>query len=71
MSDPGGRSQLNVRVSEHLEKLIDKKRIELNEQLGAIPSRSDVVRMALEAYLGADLKQAESDRRKTRTRGKS
>lgn len=55
---------MNVRVSAQLEKLIDKKRIELSAKLGLIPSRSDIVRLALEAYLGADLTEAEADRRK-------
>ena len=59
------RSQLNVRVSEHVEKLIDKKRIELSKELGVIPSRSDVIRFALEKYLGVDLSKWEADGRKT------
>ena len=59
------RAQLNVRVSDLLEQAIDKKRIELNKKLGTIPSRSDVVRFALEAYLNIDLTESESDGRKT------
>ncbi len=44
---PSGNPQLNVRVeAETLEK-IDRKRIELQRILGRIPSRSEVVRMAL------------------------
>ncbi len=58
------RSQLNVRVSEQVEKLIDKKRIELSKELGAIPTRSDVLRLALAAYLGVDLSKWEADGRK-------
>ena len=46
------RNQLNIRVSDELETLIDKKRIELASTLKIIPTRSDVVRYALEAYLG-------------------
>ncbi len=64
MSEPS-RTQLNVRISERLESAIDEKRIELRETLGAIPSRSDVLRLALEAYLGIDLKEDEQDRRST------
>ncbi len=64
------RAQLNVRVSDLLEQAIDKKRIELNEKLGMIPSRSDVVRFALEAYLGMDLGESESDGRRTRRMAK-
>ena len=59
------RTQLNVRVSESLEKAIDEKRIELRATLGSIPSRSDVLRLALEAYLGIDLTESEADRRST------
>lgn len=64
------RNQLNVRVSEELEKLIDQKRIQLSSELGAIPSRSDVVRFALESYLGASLQESDSDGRKHGTRKK-
>lgn len=59
------RAQLNVRVSDRLEQAIDKKRIELSQALGSIPSRSDVVRLALEAYLGIDLSETDADGRKT------
>jgi Arc/MetJ-type ribon-helix-helix transcriptional regulator len=59
------RAQLNVRVSEELEEAIDEKRIELRATMGTIPSRSDVLRMALEAYLGVKLVDSEVDRRST------
>jgi hypothetical protein len=59
------RAQLNVRVSDALEQAIDKKRIELSAKLGSIPSRSDVVRFALENYLGVDLTETEADGRRT------
>ena len=59
------RAQLNVRVSDTLEQAIDKKRIELSAKLGTIPSRSDVVRFALETYLGVDLSETEVDGRRT------
>ena len=58
------RSQLNIRVSDHLGKLIDSKRIELSQNMKTIPSRSDVIRFALEMYLGEDLSGSEVDRRK-------
>lgn len=57
------RNQINLRMSETLRKLIDGKRIELSEQLGTIPSRSDVLRFALEMYFGQDLSKSEVDRR--------
>ncbi len=46
------RNQLNVRVTPHVEAVIDAKRIDLAKTQGSIPTRSDVVRFALEAYLG-------------------
>ena len=49
------RIQVNVRVDGDLIRLLDEKRTELLSKLGSIPSRSDVVRMALESFL-MDLK---------------
>lgn len=57
------RNQINLRMSETLRRLIDGKRIELSEQMGTIPSRSDVLRFALEMYFGQDLSKTEVDRR--------
>ena len=45
------RIQVNVRVDGDLIRLLDEKRTELLSKLGSIPSRSDVVRMALEFFL--------------------
>ena len=45
------RIQVNVRVDGDLIRLLDEKRTELLVNLGSIPSRSEVVRMALEEYL--------------------
>ncbi len=59
------RTQLNLRVSEDLERAIDEKRIALRASFGAIPTRSDVLRLALEAYLGLSLADSEADRRTT------
>jgi len=59
------RSQLNLRISDLLGKSIDAKRIELSASMGKIPSRSDVLRYALEAYLNLDLSDSEADRRRT------
>lgn len=57
------RNQINLRMSETLRKLIDGKRIELSEEMGTIPSRSDILRLALEMYFGQDLSKTEVDRR--------
>lgn len=59
------RTQLNVRVSDVLEKAIDEKRIELRATLGTIPTRSDVLRLALEAYLGIEMGPEDTDGRST------
>jgi hypothetical protein len=59
------RTQLNLRVSEQLERAIDEKRVELHASLGTIPSRSEVLRLALAAYLGISLDESEADRRAT------
>lgn len=45
------RIQVNVRVDGDLIRLLDEKRTELLSKLGSIPSRSEVVRMALECFL--------------------
>lgn len=59
------RSQLNLRISEELGRLIDAKRIELSRKMGSIPSRSDVLRMALAQLLEVDLSEIEQDRRRS------
>lgn len=65
MEPKPSRSQLNVRVSEQVEKLIDKKRIELSKTMGVIPTRSEVLRLALGSYLNVDLSKWEVDGRTT------
>ena len=65
------RNQLNVRASDELAQLIDKKRVQLSTQLGMIPSRSDVVRIALVSYLGVKLSDIDADGRKTPAKGKA
>jgi hypothetical protein len=59
------RTQLNLRISLQLERAIDEKRIELRDALGTIPTRSDVLRLALAAYLAMPLDESEADRRVT------
>jgi hypothetical protein len=58
------RSQLNLRISDQLGKLIDAKRIELANVTGTIPSRSEVLRLALAKFLEVDLSLTEQDRRR-------
>ena len=45
------RAQINVRLEPDLASRIDAKRMELQKEMGRIPSRSEVVRLALEKYL--------------------
>lgn len=51
LSNENERIQVNVRVDGVLIKLLDEKRTELLVTFGSIPSRSEVVRIALEEYL--------------------
>lgn len=48
------RIQVNVRLDTEVAKRIDEKRTQLQKELGRIPTRSDVMRMALDKYLGKD-----------------
>jgi hypothetical protein len=50
-SNPSERIQVNVRVDGDLIRLLDEKRTDLLSKRGTIPSRSEVVRMALEGFL--------------------
>ena len=43
--------QINVRLSPEEIARLDQKRIDLQAALGKIPSRGEVVRMALDAFL--------------------
>jgi Arc/MetJ-type ribon-helix-helix transcriptional regulator len=71
------RNQLNIRVSDELEELIDKKRIALATEMKIIPTRSDVVRYALADYLKISLEKTDYDHRSSvetkqvKTKGKS
>lgn len=62
LSNEMSRNQLNIRVSDELEALIDKKRIELASSMKIIPTRSDVVRYALEQYLGKSMQEIDEHR---------
>jgi len=56
-------TQLNVRVSTEVEAAIDAKRVTLATGLGRIPSRSEIVRLALEAFLGVKIEPEGEDAR--------
>ena len=45
------RQQINVRLSDELVAAIDEKRVALRDSVGGILSRSDVVRLAIEAFV--------------------
>lgn len=49
------RHQINMRLPAELAQAIDRKRIELQSVLGRIPSRSEVLRLALDAYLAGEV----------------
>jgi hypothetical protein len=44
-------NQLNIRIDSEIERALDAKRIELAAVLGYIPSRSELVRKAIEQFL--------------------
>lgn len=46
-----GRMQVNVLLDAELAARIDEKRVALQKQMGRIPTRSEIMRMALELYL--------------------
>jgi Arc/MetJ-type ribon-helix-helix transcriptional regulator len=46
------RLQINVRLTPEITDRLDQKRIELQPRLGRIPTRSEVMRYAIDAYLG-------------------
>jgi len=45
------RVQINVRIDSDLASRLDQKRIELQKEIGKIPSRSEVIRIAIENFL--------------------
>jgi hypothetical protein len=51
------RMQINMRIDKELAEAIDKKRIELTSQLQRIPTRTDVIKMALDVFLNDADKQ--------------
>ena len=55
-------NQLNIRVERKLELALDEKRIEFSKQLGYIPSRSEVVRMAIEQFLNIKNSEEPTDK---------
>ncbi len=61
MEVPMERTQINVRLSTKLLELMDKKRMELQPELGKIPTRSDIMRYALEKYLKLNSSETESE----------
>lgn len=56
-----GQRQLAVRLEDEVLLAIDRKRMEIAERTGEIPTRSDIVRDALAAYLDADRASAKDD----------
>jgi len=46
------RMQINMRIDKELAARIDKKRIDLANELQRIPTRTEVIKMALELFIG-------------------
>lgn len=65
------RMQVNVRLTPELVEAIDRKRIELQPEMGKILTRSDVVRHALENYLLGRAKRAQGPTIKEARRSKN
>lgn len=51
MATAENRNQINVRLSPEQVRAIDNKRIELQKTTGFIPTRSDVLRLALDEFV--------------------
>lgn len=51
MATAENRNQINVRLSPEQVRAIDGKRIELQKTTGLIPTRSDVLRLALDEFV--------------------
>jgi metal-responsive CopG/Arc/MetJ family transcriptional regulator len=45
------RVQVNVRIPSRLADMLDDERVQKKQEIGKIPSRSEVIRWALEDYL--------------------
>lgn len=54
--------QINVRLSPEEIARLDQKRIDLQAELGKIPSRGEVVRMALDVFLPKRAKLSHRDK---------
>ena len=68
--------QINVRLTQDQLEAVDRKRIELQPVLGKIATRSDVLRYALDEYLGlvegsVPTKSGPTDRRSNSSKKKS
>ena len=48
------RNQLNVRLSDDEVQRIDLRRIQLQAELGRIPTRSEILRLALDQFLATE-----------------
>lgn len=60
------RMQINMRIDKELAARIDKKRIDLADELQRIPTRTDVIKMALELYLEGSQKPSGKNKRATK-----
>lgn len=58
--------QINMRMDKELAARIDRKRIELSEELQRIPSRTEVIKMALELFLEGSQKLSGKSKKPTK-----
>ena len=58
------RLQVNFRLDKESAEMLDEKRVALMKEMGRIPTRSEVFRLALDQYLGRGAAPAKSSKRK-------
>jgi len=59
------RMQVNFRLDKETAELLDEKRVSLMKELGRIPTRSEVFRIALDQYLEKGAVPAKSPKKRT------
>lgn len=55
------RMQVNFRLDKELAEKLDQRRVSLMSEMGRIPSRSEVFRIALEQYLQGEQRTQQAE----------
>lgn len=63
------RMQVNFRLDKESAELLDEKRVSLMKELGRIPTRSEVFRIALDQYLGRGAAPTKSPKKRAPSKG--